>query len=34
MADWLHKEADIYQDALAQVMDGSKSYARLPKRDQ
>ena len=25
MADWLHKEADAYQDALYQVMEGRKS---------
>ena len=36
MADWLHKEADAYQDALYQVMEGRKvvgarTRARLAK---
>jgi len=30
MADWLHKEADAYQDALYQLVEGRKSEVRRP----
>jgi hypothetical protein len=28
MADWLHKEADVYQNALYHVMKGRRPYVR------